>query len=65
MRRKCEIRLRGSGQFSVAALLAGVLLCSLASIAASGELLSNVSHANISGVLLSLCLLTVTFQARN
>jgi hypothetical protein len=58
LRRKREIRLRSRGQFSALALLLGLSLCGLASAAATDELLRTVSHANISGALLSLCLLT-------
>ena len=54
--------LRGSGEFSALASLVGVSLCSLAS-AAPGGLLGTVSHASISGALLSLCLLTA-FRTR-
>jgi hypothetical protein len=64
LRRKGEIPLRGSGQLSAVALLLGVSLYSLVSAAAPGELLRTVYHANISGALLSLSLLTVAFQAR-
>ena len=64
LRRKRGIHLRGSGQFSAVALLVGVSLCSLASAAAPDELLHTMSQANISGALLSLCLLTFAFQTR-
>lgn len=64
LKRKREIHLRRSGQFSAAALLVGESLCSWASAAAPDEILHTMSHANISGALLSLCLVTFAFQTR-
>ena len=64
LRRKPELHLHESGRLSAVALLMGASLCSLATAAAPDELLRAAFHANISGALLSLGLLTVALQAK-
>lgn len=64
LRRRREIRLRRSGHLVAAALGIGAWLCSEASLALSDELVRNPSHTHLSGVVLSLCLMTVAVQTR-
>lgn len=65
LKRRREMRPGGNGQLLALALGVGAALAGAASAAVSDELIPTVSHANLSAVLLSLCLLTAAGRNRS
>ncbi len=64
LRRRRALKLRGPGLLTSLALPVGVILCTLATVAASDDLVRTTSATHLPGVLLTLSLLAAVVQMR-